>query len=555
MLKVLNPPRLSILTSKIASDEPIGEGLSLFLFTRGDDLNLILANVFLICFLWGVSETARGAETSRELFTQSMDLYAKGSFAESAKILSSLVGTEPQNSLYWFNLGNAYFMMQKYDKAILSYDKVVHLKSKMAPAARLYKAKALRKLNQTEEASDLLEGLLKDHPPAGILKEAKAELAALAESPDSEDEALSLYMNGRYEAAEKTLRQKPENELSPSGRLLLGLSLTKQNKLPEAERVLKALMRTRLLSAEDRKSAEEILKKIRREEWENRPYWLSVDMAYGSAHNIYLDGKSLSPLSSSLLRSSVGTGYHFHQGRIFSQKLGYILNYEDPQQAPELKTLTHTLQAPLIYEKPSLDLNLTPFFQHQSWGGVLASTKTGLLLKSAWTWSSVEAGVDTDVSWQKGGPEFSYLSGTSSSLRPYFGAWGQSVYVQIYWLEGLDGTQDIVYSDGTRLPLQHSYQGVGLKTIWKIADSASLVLGLNSTDRAYKNLALAGNKERRDRELSASLKLNYYWTPALIVYASYELTDNSSTLGAGDVRDKNYEATAASVGLSWEVFQ
>jgi tetratricopeptide (TPR) repeat protein len=481
-----------------------------------------------------------------------MELYRKENFADSAKVLIYLVKRHPQNSLYWFNLGNCAYMLKKYESAAKYFRRAVALNGPLAPAAKLYLAKSLQRLGKTDEAAEILEALASQTESPGIAQEAATDLQAIEGQRQAEDAALLAYQNGRYSESESLLKQKPVPELSSSAKLLLALSLTKENKTDEAGTVLKLALADPSLSAEDRQSANELLKKVRHRET-GKSYWLSLDLSYGWASNIYLDGQSASAVSSPLMRGTIAAGYHFNQGQRWSEKIGYILNYENPQNAPELKTISHTLQSPLIYENQKFTSTLTPYFQRQSWNDVAVSNKVGATLKNSFMTTSFEAGVDLESFSQSAiATSAAYLSGTGYSFRPYLGGWSDFLYGQVYWISGFDGTQDISYSDGSRLPLTQAFQGFGMKALWKPKLNSSLQLNLSSLQRHYRIVALPTNKVRKDSETDASLKYSYFLTPTFSVYVLAEYASNTSTLTAGDVRDENFNSNIVSFGFSWD---
>jgi tetratricopeptide (TPR) repeat protein len=518
-------------------------------------LNCLRLLFFIILSTLSFAEFAHSADGEAALFAKSMELYQREDFAESAKLLTDLVRQNPQKALYWFNLGNCAYMTRNYENAAKYFRQTIRLKSVLAPAARLYLAKSLRQTGKYDEATQILNELAGMALSPGIAREAALDLNALQAQQDLEEGALASYQEADYAAAEDRLRRKPENDLSPSARLLLALSLAKQSKMNAAERVLKNLSAENGLAVGDRATVQDLLKKVRYQEFENKTYWASMDVSYGSSNNIYADGKSVAPVSSPLARAFLGIGYHFNAEKAWSVKAGYFLAYENPQDAPDLQTLTHTLQTPLLYQTANISSSLTPYLQLQSWASTNVSDKAGLAGKYTLTGETFEGGVDLDIASQSSMIDsVRYLSGPSSSLRPYAGWWGKAWYGQIYWLTGFEGMQDIVYADGARLPLTHNYQGPGAKVVWKPADSLVGVLNLSSLQRNYRNVSLPAGTARRDQEMDVSLRVSYALNPKIWIYTLAEFINNDSTLGASDVRDKNFNVTVVTLGLNWEAF-
>jgi tetratricopeptide (TPR) repeat protein len=512
----------------------------------------LLVLFFTLTFFTAPTFAAPG-ESKR--FKESMRLYEKGKFTQSSEILVQLLKTHPNSALYWFNLGNCAFMAKNFSKAVQYYQKVISLGGNLTPAAKLYQAKTYQALGKTEKASEILENLSKERLPAALAKQVDDDRSTLQVQSDAEEKALTAYQQNRHSEAERMLASQSEEKLSASGRLLLGLTYIRLNKTNEADRTLNRLLALPSLSPEDRLTAQDLLKRVRRKELENTPYWAYADISHGFSNNIYLDPKSGSPAKSSVSKAALGAGYHFHQGEKWSEKLSYSLFYEFPHQAPELKTLTHTVQAPVILKTPDVDASLVPYIQQQSWDEVTVSRKLGLTSRNTYTNDQYEVGLDLDYASQSAvDSSYSYLNGSGQSVKPYVGWWSPDVYTQLYFLKGSDGTQDLAYTDGSLLPMRHSYQGFGGRLLWRASLPLTLAFDLSQMKRTYGTPSLPTNTARVDTETALGFKVAYTLSPGLLTYLLAESSSNSSTLTAADVRDKNYEALFWSLGLSWEVF-
>lgn len=485
-------------------------------------------------FCWAQVAANRNEEV---LFQKSMQLYQKNDLVGCTKGFSQLLRMNRRKALYWFNLGNCFSMSGQYAKAQSCYSNVVKLKSPLSPAAKLYRAQALSKLGRTEEAQDLLRELKNQTLPPAL----KAEVA------------MALYQQGMYVEAEEQMKQDLQAADSKT-QLLLGLTLMKQNKNQEAEKVLQPLSASTGLSESDRTLVAELLETLKTFTAE-KPYWFFIDLAYGSTTNAYLDGRSLAPVSSPLLRASVGTGYQFSKSPAWSSRVSYVFDYESPTNVPDLKTQTHSFQVPTVYQNRKVELGFVPYAQAQIWGSTMASHKYGGLVRSATLGNGLGGGCDVDMSSQKGANDnYAYLTGTSYSVRPFVSWTRRSLMGQLYWFMGSDGTQDIIYSDGSRLPLQNNYQGPGVRLLWKTSASSSLLLQAHYLERNFKNNSLPEDKHRKDQELISSIKYVYAFSRNWMAYALAEYIPNKSTLGSEDVRDKNYDNLNLLAGVAWDVF-
>ena len=67
------------------------------------------------------------AQSSRELFNEANDLYAKKNYEEAAKKYEAIVANGFESSALYYNLGNAYFKIKNIPSAILYYEKAALL--------------------------------------------------------------------------------------------------------------------------------------------------------------------------------------------------------------------------------------------------------------------------------------------------------------------------------------------------------------------------------------------------------------------------------------------
>lgn len=524
-----------------------------FIFDRYIELEFCLKRiaVFTILLLFARVAIAQKAESSR--FNESLRLIQGGQLAEASGLLKALVVANPKKNLYWFNLGTVEAMRGNHEYAIRVFGRVILTKSPLAPVAQLYTAKSLRALGRESEATTILNELIRQDLPSGIKAEIAKELDG-GSMAEIEQQALTAYQAGDIQKAGDLLSKYSLESLSLDAILLLSVVNVERGQPDRAREVLEHALKSPSLSSERRVLATDLLKRLSRR-LEAPPYWTSLDASVGSTSNAFADGRSTSGVASPLFRTSISAGYHFLRNESVSFKTGYVLNYEEPFAARELRTMSQTVQVPILYERDEVRASVSPYVQWQTWAGLSVSDKAGISVKGSMTTEKFDAGVDTDFSTMKSlSSSYSYLQGSFYSIKPYFGSWGENLYFQFFYLLGSDGTQDIVYSDSSRLPLQHTYQGPGLKLIWRPMESSALFLNATSVQKTFRSTSLPALKDRSDRELSVSLKYSQSLNPKLSIYGIGEWTNNSSTLGQADVRDKNYENLIFMAGASWDVF-
>lgn len=504
----------------------------------------------LFVLMTSISSPAQDSEPA--LFAESLRLIQQGQLELAATALKKLVIRSPKNNLYWFNLATVEALLGHHDYAIRVFGRVILMKSPLAPAAQFYTAKSLRALGRDSEARAILQELSKLELPVALRQQISQDLNDL-NAPDREDEALQAYRKGDLQRVESLLLQSPIESLSSDAALLLAIVSLKAGQFERASESLTAVVQHPSTTAERKSLALDLLK--RSQQREARRYWVMLDASAGYNSNAFSDGQSVATTPSFQHRTSVAAGYHFQKGQPLSVKATSVLSYEEPVSVRELRTLTQTFQLPVILEKTNRSLSMIPLLQWQNWAGVSVSEKTGLALKGSVTQEQFDFGGDAEFSTLRStNNSYSYLQGNSSVLKPYLGFFGQNLYAQVAYQWGRDGTQDIRYSDGSILPLEHTYQGPSLKLIWRPTDMTAAFLNLSSLQKNFSAISLPSLKNRSDRELLLSFKYSYWVNPRLSVYGLGEYTANSSTLGSGDVRDKNYEIFTWMAGFAWDVF-
>lgn len=512
-------------------------------------MRLLIHLIFLNTYLW-----AQPAEDPR--FTASLETYKNKDFFKTIQLLIPLVKDHPQRSIYWFNLANSQFMLKKYNAAIAGFNKVISLNGNFSDISIIYKAKALKKLGQHEEASGLLEKLdLKPSLTKGIKALLVAEIEELDEISFVEGEALKFYRTGQWSKCESSLVTLDLENLSLNGRLLFGLSLMRQKKYIEADQFLQIQINVLSLPPAQRKIFSDLLKKARQNDKTMSPKWLFFETSYGQTSNVYFDGLSRTALASSVFKSILGAGYHFNSQNKTSQKIGYTLNYEQPKAATELTTYSHTIQGFLNLNESTRDFSASLYFVSQNIDNSLASEKLGSNFKTVYTYDQTDLSLEIDLSKiESKNQSLSVLRGSAFSLRPAFGFWGQTTYGQLYISLGRDQVEDLNYTDGSRLPLGQDYYGLGFSGLWKFSQKGILSMGTSIIQHQFKNLELPDSKTRSDQEINLFLKLNYYVYHDMAVYIIGEQINNRSSLGIEDVWDKNYNVNIITTGFVWDVY-
>jgi tetratricopeptide (TPR) repeat protein len=91
-------------------------------------ITLTLISVFLLVGLvTAVSVLSPATVADMEAVSTANQLYAVGHYAEAAKIYEQLIAQDVQNSVVFYNLGNAYYQQGDLGRAILNYQRAARL--------------------------------------------------------------------------------------------------------------------------------------------------------------------------------------------------------------------------------------------------------------------------------------------------------------------------------------------------------------------------------------------------------------------------------------------
>lgn len=491
-----------------------------------------------------------------KLFQQSLQLYTNQQYAESAKILKSLILKNRSKSIYWFNFANCFFMVKQYSIAARYYQHIIKLNTKLVDISKIYLAKTLVAQGRVDEAQNILIEIINGNVGKSLKSLAKSDLDLIQNNIETENQAIELYQNKDWQMAEQRLKQINPEQISTDALILLGLAQLNQNKKREAQKSLIYVYKNKSLTTDKKNTVIDLVKKSRSEESLNNNLWSNLDLALGQTDNVYVDGASIIPISSQVQRINLNSGYHFLKNNSLSYKINYGFNYENYTAASELKYFHHTLGFSLNYTVQSYEIKVAPYFQIQNWNNSQVLTKQGIQNRIALQEAEHEYGVELDfVSKKSSSAENEYLTGSEISLRPFWGAWSNEYYQQISILFYQDNVSDIQYDDGSTLPLKQNAFGLNLKSTWYLNKKNLISAEATYTQKNFTNTSQPLDKKRSDQELSLQFKYNYNILPELSVYAILEHNTNSSSLGSGDVRDKNYRINFFGLGLYWDIFE
>lgn len=494
---------------------------------------------------------ARAADVQ---FTEAIRLFQNQNYAASRDLLRKLTKVEPRKALYWFNLGNAYYMLEDFRGAETSFHRVERLGSTLSPAARLYRAKALRGRGAGADARVLLNSLIGDaRTPPNLKLSAREELSALDdESPDAvRQQALADYQGGRYRAAlaeVDTLRD-------PDGAVLLlkGLILTKLNRINEAEDVARQVPPG---AGEDRqKLLRAVIAGLRNEFAAYRPFWLLLDGALGYDTNPYYETQAADPNAAAAMKLAATAGGKYWKNAPWFALASVRFDWNEFKDAGDLKSITQFAQTSLVRESPGDSFVVGVTGQQESWANQQSLRKFGGRVQYRRFWSETDAG--SELEWTNIAQlrdELSYLGGNDLRVRVYTGRAEASVYYQIFVEAEKYQVGNVTYADGSVLPWANDGWGPGARVNWRLGADWTLFAQAVYRMRAYTVAAQPGSVAREDRETQLLTHVSRSLGPRLSSYLSLALVNNTSTLGSSSVKDENYSVQTGYLGIVYDLY-
>jgi tol-pal system protein YbgF len=131
-------------------------------------------------------QAQKNAEDTKKLYDTGYNLYRQGKYPEARQAFEDYLKAFPDTPLSdnaWFWIGEAFYNEGQYEKAILTYDKIVRefQKGDKIPSALLKQAFAFDALGDQLDAKILLKKLIKEHPDSEQAAVARRKLEVLGE--------------------------------------------------------------------------------------------------------------------------------------------------------------------------------------------------------------------------------------------------------------------------------------------------------------------------------------------------------------------------------------
>ncbi|HEX4923432.1 MAG TPA: tetratricopeptide repeat protein, partial [Bdellovibrionales bacterium] len=223
------------------------------------------------------------------MFKRAMTLAQKKKLKSARKIMMDLTRRNPRNGLYWFNLGNIFYLLADWPRAEDAYYNVILVKSPLAPAAELYLAKTLMEKGDVKQAMSYLGNLEQQPLPPGLRKDLETERDEFLERVRKM--AVARYRARRNDETLDLLQTVNRQYPRADHYVLIGmvwLRLAMPNRARQAFRIARDISR----ETDTLDEAEQFLTQIREGTWDaDRVFFPYVDLAAGYNSNIFSEAE------------------------------------------------------------------------------------------------------------------------------------------------------------------------------------------------------------------------------------------------------------------------
>jgi len=311
-----------------------------------------------------LSQSVSAGNSSDAAFKRIMSMIQNEDYFRGKKSLLKLIKKNPENGLYWFNLGSLYLMLEDYSRAGFSFEKAAKHSKKMRIPALLFHAKSLNMTKKYKRAIRILQRLKKINLPENITNEIKVELRH-ARNQRNLRVAMNYYLKKEYHKSVRTLQGHEGLHEDTDALKLLAFSYIRMNNFAQARRLIRRLRKISLISS-DKKMSLKLLGKLRNleNEYEQRDN-LFLDFALGYDSNFLTSNKKTSKNSASYKIASL---YEKRLKDIKQSKFSILLgmNSESTFSDPEKDNISGYLISPSFqFINGKNEFKVRPFFSHQ----------------------------------------------------------------------------------------------------------------------------------------------------------------------------------------------
>ncbi len=515
--------------------------------------------VFLILFLFAQGVLANSSRPEKDpRFLRAADLIDKKNFDQAKPFLLELTKQNPRVAVYWMNLAAVSYAQKDYVSAIYQYQVVRSLRSPLAPFATLFIAKCYRLLGKKADAVRELKSINVSNLPPAVLADIQREMSLSGELEKETDDpylrqAIGVYQAGNYPQALNILSRSTD-PMKTGVQFLKGLILLKLNRKSEARQAFEIVKSNPHSDFSD--DAEEFIKQISKGEENFSTIGLTADLAGGFVSNYYGDGYIYSPLSVPTTHLALSPIVRFLQNPSYAAGFRYAFSWDEFITYEQARFFNHGAGLYATYLHGPWFFGLYPKMGYQQIGSDPFVFRPEIKARVERSFGSLDLGISYE--YDDTNPQsnaYKYLAGNSQEREIYVSYDFGDIDSTLSVFHNDDNSGDVRYSNGSRLPLAHFETGFGSGITWSLGQLLTIEVHQRYAIRNYKQTDLPKGIGRRDENSSFGLRIGHDLRDNLEVYASSDWVFNRSTLGAGDVLDKNYSQFFILGGVKWDVLR
>lgn len=458
----------------------------------------------------------------KKILTKALGLFRRGKIMESLQIMEDLSLRYPENSLVWFNLGNAHLVAEEYREAIKAYVRSLELGVSLRGAATFYLGTAYRGIGQHDLAVDELINAKQMDLPANLQSQLEFEI-----------DDYWLQLNATAEAQ--------YDSLDLEGALHFFRLAQRLNPKEEVERVILTIF-----ADTQRERSDLRLPEIGAN---TQNYFIQTGLGYDS--NIFRDGPSSSLEAGEFHQILLGGNYRIRKENQISKVIGYRVNLEDSVNVPDL----YALDQALTYKVRSIDNHIFRIY-------TLMASSTSLRYQPEASQLTAEAlierglpsfdlGAKVSLAQIQGYNSNDYQTGPSLDLRFYVADWVHRFYLTTSLMFGRRNANDMLLSQGT-LPFANDMFGMRIEAERRWTGRIRSYALAEWLFRSYHNPSTFDGTRRHDDSLRSLVELLYVWKKPLEAFVSLEYNRTWSTFSEFNVVDKNLQQWRWLMGISCE---
>lgn len=485
-----------------------------------------------------------------DFFKLGLKTFKEKKYNQSYYYWHYLVKKYPTKAIYSFNLGNIYFVQDKFDKAIITYKNVIELGSSLQEVAAIYIAKSYygkgsiitskrvyKRILRTPKLRPSLKQLILDDLIKINEKEKAREKEEALKVPIEYPIGLKFFKQQQYKSALMNLELASKSYVTPELFLIKGISYLKLNKPYRAKRDLRKA--AKLSDDPDVIHNANLLLRLIEKKKENESnklpsdFTMYTDISINNSTNPFTLNNLRNDTQSVQVSNFLEFGYKLLQSESFSLDPVYQVSYDHYLETSSGELLEHigVLRSSYVFNNYQLGLNPHISFQELEdepylfkYGGMLSFTH--------FITRKLSVGLDYDSYKNKSqNAELSYLTGVSQLYGVNVGINNDKFSSRLNLVYGVDR-----FNDNEENTLSNHSFGYTASLFFYPISKLTVSTILSYLNKKYSKHTTTGFTKRL-KNTSLSMGLSFEWSKKFTTYINTNVGfNNGNETSSGEVR-------------------